>query len=148
MYVIIDWKVRGRGDLKPEVTTIDQITTDDDGSPLPTGGYKHLREGVERFFITDINNPAAGAMSQSTIPCMWDAWGSGTYISFDSSNSGNQTVYFNHIPGGSNVLYMDGHVEFVRVNEKMPLKYSGFESSGIACGTTTIDFVQLWGGQG
>ncbi len=24
---------------------------------------------------------------------------------------------FNHIPGGSNVLYMDGHVEFVRCQE-------------------------------
>ena len=22
--------------------------------------------------------------------------------------------YFNHIPGGSNVLFMDGHVEFVK----------------------------------
>jgi prepilin-type processing-associated H-X9-DG protein len=24
------------------------------------------------------------------------------------------TSKFNHIPGGSNVLYMDGHVEFVK----------------------------------
>ncbi len=24
------------------------------------------------------------------------------------------TADYNHIPGGSNVLYMDGHVEFIR----------------------------------
>jgi prepilin-type processing-associated H-X9-DG protein len=25
---------------------------------------------------------------------------------------------FNHIPGGCNVLYMDGHVEFIRYEQK------------------------------
>ena len=59
-----------------------------------------LREGIERFFITDINNPAGSAMAQSDIPIMWD----------NIADDGD----FNHIPGGSNVLYMDGHVEFVR----------------------------------
>lgn len=63
-----------------------------------------LREGIERFFITDINNPAGSALAQSTLPVMSD------WISSDASDS-NQ---FNHIPGGSNVLYLDGHVEFLR----------------------------------
>src|SRR5690606_32976366 len=31
-----------------------------------------LREGVERFLVTDINNPAASARSQSRIPAVWD----------------------------------------------------------------------------
>src|SRR5690606_30836711 len=31
-----------------------------------------LKEGIERFMITDINNPAAGAQAQSTIPVMAD----------------------------------------------------------------------------
>ena len=31
-----------------------------------------LREGVERFMVTDINNPAASANSQSIVPVMWD----------------------------------------------------------------------------
>jgi prepilin-type N-terminal cleavage/methylation domain-containing protein/prepilin-type processing-associated H-X9-DG protein len=61
----------------------------------------HLKEGVERFMITDINNPAASARAQSTTPVMWD---------FTSTFIGD----YNHIPGGSNVLYMDGHVEFQR----------------------------------
>ena len=60
-----------------------------------------MREGIERFFITDINNPGASSQAQSEIYVFWDI------ASSDASN-------FNHIPGGSNVLYMDGHVEFVR----------------------------------
>jgi len=62
-----------------------------------------LREGIERFFITDINNPAASAMAQSEIPVMWDRPG-------------------NHRdPDGCNVLYMDGHVEWVRYPGKFPM---------------------------
>ncbi|HUW61989.1 MAG TPA: DUF1559 domain-containing protein [Candidatus Bathyarchaeia archaeon] len=60
-----------------------------------------LREGIERFFITDINNPAASAQAQSEIAIMWDQ------VSTDVDE-------FNHIPGGCNVLYMDGHVEFIK----------------------------------
>jgi prepilin-type processing-associated H-X9-DG protein len=28
---------------------------------------------------------------------------------------------FNHAPGGSNVLYLDGHVEFVRYGQRAPV---------------------------
>ena len=59
-----------------------------------------LREGVERFMITDINNPASGAEAQSTIPCMWDI------VSINPNGSGE----YNHVPGGGNILFMDGHV--------------------------------------
>ena len=65
-----------------------------------------LREGIERFLITDINNPAGSAKAQSDI-----------YIMFDTLGSGGGTRIFNHIPGGCNVLYMDGHVEFIRYEE-------------------------------
>jgi len=60
-----------------------------------------LREGIERFFITDINNPAASSRAQSELAVIWDIVS--TVI-----------ADFNHVPGGSNVLYMDGHVEFQR----------------------------------
>ena len=62
-----------------------------------------LREGIERFLITDINNPAASAQAQSEV-----------FIMFDIIGSGAGVAGFNHVPGGCNVLYMDGHVEFVR----------------------------------
>jgi prepilin-type N-terminal cleavage/methylation domain-containing protein/prepilin-type processing-associated H-X9-DG protein len=83
--------------------------SDDDGaSPLPNQYYR-LREGIERFFITDINNPASTATAQSEIPIMYDAWNSA------NENLGTGIVsYFNHVPGGSNALYMDGHVAFCR----------------------------------
>lgn len=67
-----------------------------------------IREGIERFYVTDVNSPAASAMSQSRIPVMWDTFGSNQF-----SDSGDAGAVFNHLPGGCNVLYMDGHVEFV-----------------------------------
>ncbi len=72
-----------------------------------------LREGIERFLITDINNPAASALGQSEIPIMWDVIGSGAIVALPSGwtkEEGANT--FNHVPGGSNILYLDGHVEF------------------------------------
>jgi prepilin-type N-terminal cleavage/methylation domain-containing protein/prepilin-type processing-associated H-X9-DG protein len=67
-----------------------------------------LREGIERFFITDINNPAASARAQSEIAVQWDA-------------ASTDTGEFNHIPGGSNVVFMDGHVEFLRYPSEHPI---------------------------
>jgi prepilin-type N-terminal cleavage/methylation domain-containing protein/prepilin-type processing-associated H-X9-DG protein len=58
-----------------------------------------LKEGIERFMISDVDNPAATAMAQSDLVIMFD------YVSV-------QAEEFSHIPGGSNVLFMDGHVEF------------------------------------
>ncbi len=63
-----------------------------------------LREGIERFLINDINNPAATAQAQSTLWVMMD-------------QAATSTGDFNHIPGGCNVLYLDGHVDFVRYQD-------------------------------
>jgi prepilin-type N-terminal cleavage/methylation domain-containing protein/prepilin-type processing-associated H-X9-DG protein len=60
-----------------------------------------LREGIERFLITDINNAGGSARAQTDVAIMWD-------------HVTTNTIDFNHIPGGANVLYMDGHVEFRR----------------------------------
>ena len=62
-----------------------------------------LREGVERFLLTDINNAGGSATAQSSL-----------FIMMDQMGTGNAAHKFNHIPGGCNVLYMDGHAEFVR----------------------------------
>lgn len=67
-----------------------------------------LRHGIERVLITDINNPGASARSQSK-----------HYIMHDSLAA--RTEDFNHLPGGSNVLYMDGHVEFVKFPGPAPV---------------------------
>ncbi len=64
-----------------------------------------LREGIERFLITDINNAARTAQGQSTVPIMLDI-------------VSTRPEDFNHVPGGSNVLYLDGHVDFLRYQEQ------------------------------
>jgi prepilin-type N-terminal cleavage/methylation domain-containing protein/prepilin-type processing-associated H-X9-DG protein len=93
---------------------------DDNGEPLP-GKYYRLREGIERFLITDINNPAAAAMAQSEIPVMLDSWAdTGPFLAFGD----NAVSRFNHVPGGCNVLYMDGHVEFLKYPSAFPVANS------------------------
>lgn len=66
-----------------------------------------IKEGMERFQITDINNPSKANISQSAVPVMFDR--------IDLNPLG-----FNHIPGGTNVLYMDGHVEWVKYPGPFP----------------------------
>ncbi len=94
---------------------------DENGNRLPTS-YRRLKEGVERFAITDINNPAAGAQAQSALPVMFDSWGTGidwmTGTGWGGGEGDSSIARFNHVPGGSNVLYKDGHVEFLRYSQK------------------------------
>ncbi len=88
-----------------------------------------VKEGVERFLITDINNPAGSAMAQSSIALMLDSI-SGQRARV-SSNRASDVQRFNHIPGGANVLYLDGHVEFVKFPGKFPLThYASAEGMG------------------
>ncbi len=86
-----------------EAAVVDRDITLSDGQTL----YR-LREGIERFMITDINNPAASAKAQSEIWIFMDE------LSTDIEE-------FNHIPGGANVLFLDGHVEFIRYPGKWPV---------------------------
>lgn len=117
--------------------------TDDDGSPLPTQ-YQPTQEGCERFFVTDINNAAASAMAQSSIVTMFDAWSPANTESL-TWPMGNAVTYFNHVPGGSNVLYMDGHVEHVRLNSKFPVK---IETDAAKLGWWMSVYMTFSGGQG
>ncbi|MGI6137688.1 MAG: type II secretion system protein [Candidatus Hydrogenedentales bacterium] len=75
------------------------------GQTVGNGGGEviyRLKEGNERFMITDVNNPQTSAMAQSTLFAMMDLFG----------NSGGVAL-FNHVPGGCNVLFMDGHVDWI-----------------------------------
>lgn len=80
------------------------IERDVDGQADKT--FHVLREGIERFFITDINNPASSAVAQSELAILWDA--------SRVDDDGTVSEEFNHVPGGGNVLFADGHVEFAK----------------------------------
>ena len=71
--------------------------------PGPRTAY-FLREGVERFLISDINNPAASNMAQSETMVLWDR----------ANTEPGFVADFSHVPGGSNVLFMDGHVKWAK----------------------------------
>lgn len=135
-YIYLGYLVRKQADihavamnvLMPNAMTGEAINdtfmlgTADLDNDIPAGatsaptGVMRLREGIERFLITDINNPAASNKAASTIVVMWDQ--------VSSKNGAN----FNHIPGGSNILYLDGHVEFVRYPNEFPLDKATVES--------------------
>ena len=67
-----------------------------------------FREGIERFLITDVASPDASSFAQSEL-----------WVMFDQIST--NVTFFNHPPGGCNVLYMDGHVEFVKYPGKPPI---------------------------
>lgn len=94
------------GDISGNLLILNGINYGNGGT---TTVYR-FREGIERFLITDINNPSAAAQAQSSI-----------FIMLDQLGAGGTTVFFNHIPGGCNVLYLDGHVEFIRYPTKQPV---------------------------
>jgi prepilin-type processing-associated H-X9-DG protein len=58
-----------------------------------------MRQGVARFMITDINAPWRGFEGESRLPVFFDQL---SVVVTD----------FNHVPGGTNVLYLDGHVSY------------------------------------
>jgi prepilin-type processing-associated H-X9-DG protein len=92
------------------------------GQPAnPRATIYRLKEGVERFMITDINNPAGSAQAQSSMAIMLDAISAGTWQNGDTAG----TIVFNHIPGGSNVLFFDGHVEFLKYTAQTPPSSNG-----------------------
>ena len=100
---LVAWKCMDN-DIAITAERLDQVPADE--LPIGNGGSNtiyRLREGIERFMITDINNPGASAMAQSDIPLMWD-----------NMLGGSKAARFNHIPGGANVLYLDSHVLFQR----------------------------------
>jgi prepilin-type N-terminal cleavage/methylation domain-containing protein/prepilin-type processing-associated H-X9-DG protein len=123
---MLAWIIANRPDFAAAAMQMDEALDTRDDTPdkagngedqkvTPTGGGEEfmlyrLREGIERFVITDINNPAASAKAQSEI-----------FVACDDIAALGDIDEFNHVPGGCNVLYMDGHVQFVRFPGKWPV---------------------------
>jgi prepilin-type N-terminal cleavage/methylation domain-containing protein/prepilin-type processing-associated H-X9-DG protein len=113
---------------------------DEGDQPWPSS-VPRLKEGIERFFITDINNPAGAAMAQSALLVMFDAWGASRY--WGGANY-REVLGFNHVPGGSNLLFMDGHVEFQKYGDRW---LPEGDPSKAGYGQTAFNMA-TWGGQG
>ena len=71
----------------------------DEDLPTKDGEIYRLREGIERFFIININNAAQATREQSKIP-----------ILIENMFTGGPK----HALSGVNILYLDGHVDFMR----------------------------------
>lgn len=108
--------------LSPLIASTDYATAEkraDEDVPVSPGSGNgggdtvyRLREGIERFLITNINNAAQSAQAQSTVWIMGDNFSAGVKA-------------FNHVPGGANALYLDGHVDFLRYIERGPGPVNG-----------------------
>jgi len=105
------------------IADLDQDIEFQSGDPEPEDVVIfRFREGIERFFITDINNPGATAQAQSTIPVAYDQV---------IAQTGSSTFIFNHVPGGGNVLFLDGHVSFVRYPSEFPISTTWAQFQGL-----------------
>lgn len=94
-----------------------EFTSAEDGEQI----IYRLREGIERFLITDINNPGSAEAAASTVPMFFDQV---------IANKGSVPIY-NHIPGGGNVLYLDGHVDFLKYPSKYPVSRAWAEMQAL-----------------
>lgn len=61
-----------------------------------------LKRGNERLMTTDTNNPTTVDRVQSTL-----------FVMMDKIAKRGDILLFNHLPGGANVLFMDGHVDWI-----------------------------------
>ena len=128
-YVYLGYALTNEQDLEAFVAAykarIQQGLPFNEDLPVPDG-YVYsggdtiwkLKDGVERFWITDVNSsssPPSPSILQNSIPVLWDK------ANMYSETEFAHIARFNHVPGGSNVLFMDGHVEFVKYPGKFPM---------------------------
>jgi len=108
-------EVRGRAWMKGRSKTYVRILALEMVDPLPWDSLEwkstslraiyRLREGISQYLVTDVNDASGAASAASNVAVMWDE-------AMAMQTDGK--VKFNHLPGGCNVLYQDGHVEFLK----------------------------------
>jgi len=100
-YIYLGWALRDEKDWERLLSVPNPVP----GADLKVGDESlyWLQEGVEMHFVSDSSNPAEAAEQQNLIPVMCD-----------------NPAANNHIPLGVNVLYLDGHVEYVKMGARFP----------------------------
>lgn len=102
--------VRGVGPVLDTMRRTGDVSLADTDIPVPGGlgtaggiTIHRLREGIERFAVTDINNVGPGSRAESRV------WLLGGLAQASDTRP------------GAHVLFLDGHVEFVRAPESAAL---------------------------
>ena len=92
----------------------------------PHSSSLRMRDGIERFFMYDINDAGEATAAQSLVPVMFDLMSAPNPSTQEFPDpisglpQGGRLDRFNHIPSGINCLYLDGHVEFLRYPDNYP----------------------------
>jgi len=109
-YTYTNWMVRDDSEVEELKKGYMQLARADLDSDFQSGDttFYHLRDGIERFLITDINNPAASAMAQSDIPVLFE-----TMRKEKPRGLFRRQVEYN-------VLFMDGRVAQRTYGEEFP----------------------------
>jgi prepilin-type N-terminal cleavage/methylation domain-containing protein/prepilin-type processing-associated H-X9-DG protein len=97
------------GELAAANVATDGAVSDQDFKTQVYPGYQvggrdrflRLRGGIERFLITNLNSMATADVAAARVPVMWD-------------HATTKIIDFSHVPGGGNVVFLDGHAEFLR----------------------------------
>jgi RNA polymerase sigma factor (sigma-70 family) len=80
-------------DLESDIDTADRM-------------LRRLKRDVEFFFVENRSDPRAAANTRATIPIMFETV---------------ESTVFGRDPDGANVLYLDGHVDYVRFGSQFPV---------------------------
>ena len=80
-------------DLESDIDTADRM-------------LRRLKRDVEYFFVENRSDPQAAANTRATIPIMFEK---------------AESTAFGRDPDGANVLYLDGHVDYVRFGSHFPV---------------------------
>ncbi|HPO15955.1 MAG TPA: hypothetical protein PLI09_21130 [Candidatus Hydrogenedentes bacterium] len=98
-YFYMGWAIHTQEDIDALFSAPQRIS----GQDFTVNGHTvyWLREGVERFLVKDVNDPAEVAQVQSEIPVMFD----------------NPAAHA-HVPHGINVLFLNGYIQFVRMKKE------------------------------
>lgn len=100
-YTYTGWAIHDEKDVETIRKVLPTLSWDQLDRDITVDGHTvyRLREGIDRFFITDVNDAAAAAQAQSVLP-----------VAFENVD----LAELQHVPPGCNVLYLDGHIDFLR----------------------------------
>ena len=80
------------------------------------------RNGIESIFLEGPRDQWSSYIARSELPVLYDNIDLSVFGPLMANGlPSNEILMLNHMPGGSNVLYMDGHVQFSRYSRDWPI---------------------------